>query len=300
MQAGQSPAPAREARKRYRHELRTLAYVTLDQANGGIVRNLTHDGIAVQAVTSVRPRQQLRVRLELRYPRLRVDTNGEVVWSTFSGRCGIRFLNLPPQIVRQIDEWIFGNLLDGLSLHSDVEASIFNAHTLSRPAPAALESAQHTSPSARMTAAQPLLAYGRQSEVIAALPEQDRFITSPGSVKFVDLPLPDASREAVAQELEDPEELDWFSQPLSGRSLVWTVNALAVVAAWLLFAVIFLSVTRETPRWPGTTISGAAVAVTTLYWGFFRMFGGTSLGVRLARLAEATQQEPELENTRFR
>ena len=101
------------SRVHYRHELRTLTYVTLDQANGGIVRNLTHDGIGVQAVASVRPRQQLRVRFELRYPRLRIETRGEVVWSTFSGQCGIRFLDLPPRLHRQIDEWIFGNLLEG-------------------------------------------------------------------------------------------------------------------------------------------------------------------------------------------
>jgi len=298
MQAGQSPA--REARKRYRHELRTLAYVTLDQANGGIVRNLTHDGIAVQAVTSVRPRQQLRVRLELRYPRLRIDTSGEVVWSTFSGRCGIRFLNLPPQIARQIDEWIFGNLLDGLSLHSDVEASIFNGHGLPRPEAASVQSAQQMSPSARMIAAQPPLIRHPQSEPDTPRSEQDGLITSPGPVKVIDLPLPRTSRPDVALEPEEPEVLDWFSQPLSGRSLIWTVNALVIVAAWLLFAVVFLFVTREAPRWPAPMISGAAIAVTTLYWGFFRMFGGTSLGVRLARLAEAAEQEPELQNTRFR
>jgi len=71
MEAGLSPA--RQARAKHRHELRTLTYVTLDQANGGIVRNLNHEGIAVQAVAAVRPRQQLRVRFELRYPRVRVE-----------------------------------------------------------------------------------------------------------------------------------------------------------------------------------------------------------------------------------
>jgi hypothetical protein len=94
MEAGTSPA--RRARAQHRHELRTLAYVTLDQANGGIVRNLTHSGIGVQVVAAVRPRQQLRVRFELRYPRLQVETRAEVVWATFSGQCGIRFLDMPP------------------------------------------------------------------------------------------------------------------------------------------------------------------------------------------------------------
>ena len=118
-------SPARQARAKHRHELRTLTYVTLDQANGGIVRNLSHEGIAVQAVAALRPRQQVRVRFELRYPRLRVEARGEVTWATVSGQCGIRFLDVSPRMTRQINEWIFGNLLDGASLHSERAGSMF-------------------------------------------------------------------------------------------------------------------------------------------------------------------------------
>ena len=71
-------SPARQARSKHRHDLRTLTYVTLDQANGGIVRNLSHEGIGVQAVAALRPNQQVRVRFELRWPRLRVEARGEV------------------------------------------------------------------------------------------------------------------------------------------------------------------------------------------------------------------------------
>ena len=70
---------------------------TLDQANGGIVRNISHEGIGLQAVAALRPQQQLRVRFELRHPRLRVETRGEVTWATRSGQCGIRFLELSPK-----------------------------------------------------------------------------------------------------------------------------------------------------------------------------------------------------------
>src|SRR4051794_29029243 len=119
-------SPARQTRSQNRHELRTLTYVTLDEANGGIVRNLTRDGIGVQAVVPVRPDQQVRVRFELRYPRLRLETRGQVTWSTFSGQCGIRFLDLPPRMSRQIQEWIMGNLLEGLSLRADRTGTIFD------------------------------------------------------------------------------------------------------------------------------------------------------------------------------
>ena len=101
MQAGLSPA--RAARARHRHELRTLTYVALDPGNGGIIRNLTREGIAVQAVAAVHCGQQLRVRFDLAHPRLRIDAGGEVMWGNPGGQCGIRFLDLSSRTARRID-----------------------------------------------------------------------------------------------------------------------------------------------------------------------------------------------------
>ena len=263
MDAGVSPA--RQARASQRHALRTLTYVTLDQANGGIIRNLTHDGIAAQVVAAVRPRQQLRVRFELRYPRLRVETSGEVMWATSSGQCGIRFLDLSPRTGRQIDEWILGSLLEGAALHSE-----------------------------------------RAGPMFADMPgveEDDGLLLSAAPRKVIELPLrpepvePAPVREDVSEPA--PVEVDWLSQPLTGRSLAWTVNSLVVVAALLLFTLVFLSVTRELPRWPLALSAGAVVTVVALYWAFFRMFGGASLGTRLARLAGSNLEDEE-EESRFR
>jgi len=46
--------PTKQARAHHRHDLRTLTYVVLDDANGGIVRNLNHEGAAIQAVGALR------------------------------------------------------------------------------------------------------------------------------------------------------------------------------------------------------------------------------------------------------
>jgi PilZ domain len=257
-------SPARQARAHFRHELRTLTYVTLDQANGGIVRNLTHEGMGVQVVAAVRPRQQLRVRFELRYPRLRIETRGEVMWATFSGQCGIRFLDLSPRTARQLNEWILGSLLEGAALHSDREGSVF----------------------------------GGSGRDVAE--REDGLMVSAAPLKVIELPRPEAEEESD----NDPAarsrvELDWLSQPLSSRGLAWTVNSLVVFASLLLFALTFLFVTRELPRWPLAMIGGAAVFVTAFYWGFFKLFGGTSPGTRLARLA-GYDLESEEDGARFR
>ncbi len=268
MDAGLSPV--RQARARHRHELRTLTYVTLDQANGGVIRNLSHEGIGVQAVAAPHPHQQVRVRFELRQPRLRVESDGEVTWSTMSGQCGIRFLDLPPRMARQIDEWIFGNLLEGFSLRVERAGSMFGD---------ALSLTEDGVDDGLMVSATPL-------KVIELPVRADPFQSVP-------------AHEAVGREAS--AQLDWLSQPLSARSIVWTINTLVVVAALLLFALVFLAITREAPTRPLVVIGIFVIVVTALYWGFFQIFGGSSPGARLARLAGCDLEEDEgATGSRFR
>ena len=73
---------------------------------------------------------------------------------------------------------------------------------------------------------------------------------------------------------------------------------MVVIAASLLFALVFLSVTREAPPWPFAVASCGCVIMTGMYWLFFRVFAGASLGARLARLAEANAED--VDDARFR
>ena len=282
MDAG--PVPARHARAQHRHELRTLTYVTLDQANGGIVRNLTRSGIGVQVVAAVRPKQQLRVRFELRYPRLQVETSAEVVWATFSGQCGIRFLDMPPVLQQKINQWILGDLLEGISFHSESEGSIF--------APG-----RETGVGDNGAGNGPRTAAEEQPE--------DGLIVAPTPMKVIELwprneaPEPASHRETVMDVSSPAPEAHWLSQPISGRTLAWTIDTLIVTAALLLCTLVFLSVTREAPKWPVPMASGAVFAMAGLYWAFFRYFAGGSLGTRLARIVE-TDSGPDEDGTRFR
>jgi PilZ domain len=266
--------PTRLARAQPRHDLRALAYVTLDQANGGIVRNLNRDGIGAQVVAAVRPGQRLRVRFELRSPKVRIETQGEVVWATPSGQCGIRFVDIPPKIGRQINEWIFGDLLESASLGS--------------------RSAEWMFPDA-------VSALSRDTG-----PPEDGLMVSGAPLKVIELPVrnPDSLVHSFRPE-RDPSQvvpLDWLSRPLSGRGLAWAVNGLVVLAALLLCVLVFLSVNREAPRWPLAMTAGAGLSVAGMYWGFFELFGSGSLGQRLARLAESSAGggENQDKDARFR
>jgi hypothetical protein len=297
MQTGSSPA--RETRTGHRHGLRSLIYVTVDQGNGGIVLNISHHGMALQTVGAVRLHQQVRLRFDLLYPQVRVDARGEVVWATSTGRCGIRFLDLSPSAVRQIDQWIFGKLLEGISQLSPIKNS-----ALSEPRTTELEPSQWRAQGSIFSSivdsepAESAICPDRErGQLDDAAAEDDHLLISPKAVKVISLPRQETIREPTpAQE----GELEWLSRPLSGRGLAWTVNTLVVVAAALWFAVVFLLVVGQAPKWPEVMIPGGAVVVATLYWGFFRLLGGGSLGVRLARLLENQREQETLEENRFR
>jgi hypothetical protein len=272
--------PARHARTDYRHELRTLTYVTLDEANGGIIRNLNHAGVAVQAVAPLRQQQRVRLRFELRLPRLRVDTSGQVSWASPSGQCGIHFVDLPATARHQIDEWIFSNLLEAIARDAGHSRSMFGASVFG---------------------ASVVSIVGEEN--VAA--EDDGLTLSAAPRPVIRLEPSLAKRdEAVGvghreQDLADypDEEPSWLSRPLSGRALAWLADGLVVFAALLLFAVVFLSIAHELPSWPVTLGTGlaAAIFVTAAYRMVFAIFGGPSLGARLARAAASIEEQKENE-----
>lgn len=270
----------RRARAQHRQNLHTLTYVTLDEANGGIVRNLNHEGIAIQAVGALRLYQRVRVRFELRHPRIKIDSKGEVVWAEASGQCGVRFLGLSSEAVRQIDEWILGDLLDSVPSRSN---SIFGAQVDAR-----VESDSDgllLSPGARnVIQLQPERADGQPvplETIDTTIDEMNLGEANPG--EMID------TKADLGAFVRTRPELDWLSRPLSGRQMAWTLNSLIVFAALLLFSLVFLAVTQHLPRWPLDLEAGfsAAIFVSAFYWVFFRLLGGSSLGARLARLAES-------------
>ena len=108
-------APAANQRHHYRHPIHSLVYVTLDEGNGGIIRNLSQSGAAIQAVGALRPGQLVRMRFDLLNPRTRFDVQAVVSWANPSGQAGVRFLDIPRPAVRQLNDWVFANLFRGVA-----------------------------------------------------------------------------------------------------------------------------------------------------------------------------------------
>ena len=128
-------APRRRQYPRY--TLRSLAYVKLDHGNGGIVRDLTESGIAIQAVAPMQPGQEINLRFDLLSPRIRVETRGRVAWADSNGQSGIQFDPLPLRLQKSIRDWLLMQILSAASVSGrDTMFASHDAQFMFSPEPA--------------------------------------------------------------------------------------------------------------------------------------------------------------------
>lgn len=137
--AAETESPVQHRRRHPRCPLRSLAYVRLDQGNGGIIRDLTESGIAIQAVARLQPEQRIRVSFDLLSPRVHVETTGRVAWSDVNGQGGIEFSELPLRTRRALRDWLLAQMLSSAavtgrdSMFHSLEPQLVTS-TASRPA----------------------------------------------------------------------------------------------------------------------------------------------------------------------
>jgi PilZ domain len=118
----------------YRQKLRNLAYIRLDSANDGVLRDISESGIAVQVLSKLRPDQRVHVRLDLANPRLRLEAEVRVVWTDSQGQAGLEFLDPTSRSRRLLKEWLFTQILADAhrTLGDETDQLLFS--TTARPA----------------------------------------------------------------------------------------------------------------------------------------------------------------------
>ncbi len=244
--------PSSRDRGCYRHLLTSLAYVRLDHANGGIIRNLSESGIAIQAVGRLHPDQVVHLRFELLKPKIRVDTTGQVIWADAFGQAGVRFVDLRPRAQRHVRDWILTDLLAAATEFGPHRAPIFSNSVEA-------ESTDGMVVSAAAIRSIPVL----ENEPPASSPRVNRH----GS----DMPL----------------RLSWWPVDIYPQTLARFVDTLVVVSAVLLFGVIAIEMAGTFPSWPIAISMGLvlACAFAAIYRLFFKYLAGATLGTYLARIA---------------
>jgi hypothetical protein len=250
-------------RRYYRHPITSLAYVRLDHANGGIIRNLSESGIAIQAVGRLHPTQVVHLRFDLLKPRIRIDATGEVAWADSSGGAGLRFLDMPARTQHHLRDWIFTDLLAAATEFGPNYFPMFGNTPEEERADGLMVS---TAP-------------------VPAIPVEEPIV-----------PPTETARDPSA---ETPLRLGWWPLDIYPRTFARFVDSLVVVSAVLLFAVVAIETTGIFPTWitAGLMAVGLGAIFGTVYYHFFKYLSGTTLGNRLAHLAADDlrwmQAEPE-------
>ncbi|HEX4427101.1 MAG TPA: PilZ domain-containing protein [Terriglobales bacterium] len=258
-----APVPRQQRRRAYRLKIQTLAYVNLDHANGGVIRDLTSTGMAVQAVSPLRPEQPVHVRFDLLGPRLHIEVPGRVVWAEPSGRAGIEFLNLPRRSARLLKDWLLTQLLA-------------SAHQVQRTASVFQRGPAEGAPNLRFsTTPRPAIAL------------------RPNEIKL---------QSAVFAKEPQLLHIPWCPIPIASSIFSRSVDGLILVAAVLLFSTVSLVMTQRMPAWPiaFALMLGSTAIFSAAYWTLFTFWMGTTPGAYLAQLAGAQNHMEEEEQPRFR
>jgi len=253
-------------RCRPRQKIHTLVYINLNQGNGGIVRDLSENGVAVQAVARLRQHQQVYLRFELLSPRTRVEAMGQVTWANASGQAGVQFTQISQRTRYLLKEWLWLNLLD-------------TAGQLSSASPIFGDDRQNARDKL-IVSGEPRPAIHLRSKEASSLPENE------GATSVL-------------------LEFSWWPVPISAGTLSGLVDGLIISASVLLFSFVFLAISHTLPSWPVSTGMAFFVACSfiTLYKFLFAVYCGTTPGSRLVRIAALESQrasQREDEAPRFR
>jgi TonB family protein len=98
--------PSSDRRLYARQPIRSLAYVELDEGNGGIILNVSEGGLSVQAVTSMMDDLLPGVRFQLSEADGWIEASARITWTGQSRKlAGLEFVDLPEEARGRIREW---------------------------------------------------------------------------------------------------------------------------------------------------------------------------------------------------
>jgi hypothetical protein len=98
-----------DRRRWLRHKVHAPAFASFDGVTGGMILDLSDQGIAMQSTTPLEASRPVRLQLNLSDPAIFLETTGYVAWADALGRAGIRFSELPEEARLRLDEWLEHN-----------------------------------------------------------------------------------------------------------------------------------------------------------------------------------------------
>ncbi len=100
---------APDRRHSLRQRVNTPAFASFDGVTGGMILDLSEEGMAMQSLAPLSAHSILPLHLSLGEPTAYLETTGYVAWADALGRAGVRFSELPDAARERLREWLTVN-----------------------------------------------------------------------------------------------------------------------------------------------------------------------------------------------
>lgn len=95
-----------ERRHSLRHKVNTPAFASFDGVTGGMILDLSEEGMAMQTMAPLEEHSRVPLHISLGEPAVYLETTGYVAWADALGRAGVRFSDLPDESRARLREWL--------------------------------------------------------------------------------------------------------------------------------------------------------------------------------------------------
>ena len=100
---------ASERRNCLRHKVNSPAFASFDGVTGGMILDLSDEGMAMHTLAPLEPHSVVPFHLSLGEPAPYLETTGYVAWADALGRAGVRFSDLPQEARARLRNWLTRN-----------------------------------------------------------------------------------------------------------------------------------------------------------------------------------------------
>jgi hypothetical protein len=98
-----------DRRRCVRQRVHAPAFASFDGVTGGMILDLSEEGMAMRTAAPLEIDQPVRVHVDLTSPTGHLETTGYIAWADALGRAGVRFSELPEDARRRLNEWLTVN-----------------------------------------------------------------------------------------------------------------------------------------------------------------------------------------------
>ena len=95
-----------ERRHSLRHKVNTPAFASFDGVTGGMILDLSEEGMSMQTIAPLEEHSRVPLHISLGEPAVYLETTGYVAWADALGRAGVRFSDLPDESRARLREWL--------------------------------------------------------------------------------------------------------------------------------------------------------------------------------------------------